>query len=381
MAEENVRLVFLSDEVFSGNQPILITVDPISSAILKIELAEKRRAEEWSKHWFCLENNGFEAIYFVTDEGSGLCSAHDNFFTGAMRQPDTFHAVAYRLGGRLDRLEKSAYKAISCEYDCKEKIVSAKSENVIRERTEQYEKARDKAQKAMELYDSFLYLYSCILNEMKPFRHDGELRDRQQAEENIQAALEMIETLGNEKINDAVNKIRRIMPTLLNYFDVAHEVREKLDKLPIDQHALSSLCLAWQYHKAVIKAKKVGRRKKCAIREERCLEFAEGYLQENFEAIKERVYSELDAIVQSSAMVECINSIIRPYLNTSRGQVNQNMLNLIAFYHNNRRYRAGKRVNKTPMEILTGKKQEKDWTELLFDLIEEKDPQFFSTAS
>lgn len=52
----------------------------MSSAILKIELAEKRRAEEWKKHWICLENNGFEAIYLVTDEGSGLCSAHDELF-------------------------------------------------------------------------------------------------------------------------------------------------------------------------------------------------------------------------------------------------------------------------------------------------------------
>ncbi|MCI5140539.1 MAG: hypothetical protein D3909_02185 [Candidatus Electrothrix sp. ATG1] len=382
MIEENdVRVVFLSDEIFSGSKPILITVDPFSSAILKIELTEKRRAEEWSKHWYCLENNGFEAIYFVTDEGSGLCSAHDNLFTGAMRQPDTFHAVAYRLGGRLDQLEKSAYKAIGCEYNREEKIVSAKSEDVIRRRIEEYEQACDKAQKAMELYDDFSYLYGCILNEMKPFRHDGGLRDRQQAEDNIQAALEMIEGLGNKKINDAIKKIRGIMPTLLNYFDVAREVREGLDKLAIDQNALSSLCLAWQHHKAVIKSKKVDRRKKCAVREQRCLEFAEGYLQEKFEVVKERVYKELDAIVQSSAMVECINSIIRPYLNTSRGQVNQNMLNLIAFYHNNRRYRAGKRVNKTPMEILTGKKQEKDWTELLFDLIEEKDPQFFPAVS
>ena len=200
---------------------------------------------------------------------------------------------------------------------------------------------------------------------MKPFRHDGELRNRQQAEGNIQAALEMIEFLGNEKINDAVNKIKRIMPTLLNYFNVALEVREGLDKLAIEQNALSSLCIAWQHHKAVIKAKKADRREKCSDREQKCLEFAEGYLQEKFEIIKERVYSELDAIVQSSALVECINSIIRPYLNTSRGQVNQNMLNLIAFYHNNRRYRAGKRANKTPMEILTGKKQEKDWTSSL----------------
>jgi hypothetical protein len=377
----NLRLVFVSDEIFAGNKPVLITVDPISSVILKIELAEKRRSKEWNNHWYCLEHNGFEAIYIVTDEGTGLCSAHDNFFTGAMRQPDTFHAVAYRLGGRLDQLEKSAYNAIAREYDRKSTLASAKSEDVIRRRTRKYEEAREKAEKAMELYDNFSYLYNCILNEMKPFRHDGQLRERQQAEGNILAALEMLEALGNEKINNAIKQIRRIMPTMLNYFDVACEVREKLDKLSIDQNALSALCLAWQHHKAVIKAKKADRRKKCAVREQVCLEFAEGYLQENFEAIKERIYSELDAIVQSSAMVECINSIIRPYLNTSRGQVNQNMLNLIAFYHNNRRYRAGKRVNKTPMEILTGKKQEKDWTELLFDLIEEKDPQFFPTAA
>ncbi|XCN74480.1 MAG: hypothetical protein Q3M24_06960 [Candidatus Electrothrix aestuarii] len=297
MTEDNVRLVFLSDEIFSGNQPILITVDPISSAILKIELVDKRRAEEWSRHWLCLKKNGFEAIYYVTDEGSGLCSAHENLFTGSMRQPDTFHAVAYRLGGRLERLEESAYKAIAYEYDRKEKILSAKSEDVVSKRTGKYEQACDKAEKAMELYDSFSYLYGCILNEMKPFRHNGELRDRQQAEENIQAALEMITSLGHEKINDAVNKIRRIMPTLLNYFDVAREIREGLDKLAIDQNALSSLCLAWQHHKAVIKSKKTDRRKKCADREQRCLEFAEGYLQEKFEIIKERVYSELDAIV------------------------------------------------------------------------------------
>jgi len=381
LKDNDFRLVFLSDEIFSGCIPILITVDPISSAILKIELAEKRRAEEWKKHWICLENNGFEAIYLVTDEGTGLCSAHDELFSGVMRQPDTFHAVAYRLGSWLERLEKSAYKAITEEYNREGKIASARTEEVIRKRTELYEKARGEAWKAAALYDSFFYLYLCVINELNPFCYDGRLRDRQQAEGNIQAALEMIETLGNEKINKAVNGIKNILPNLLNYFDAAREVREELEKLPINHNALSSLCLAWQHHKAVIKAKKADRRKRCAARERRRLEFAEGYLQEDFEIIKDRVYSELDKIVQSSAMVECINSVIRPYLNTSRGQVNQNTLNLIAFYHNHRRYHAGKRVDKTPMEILTGKKQEKDWIELLFDLIEEKDPRFFSAAA
>ncbi len=281
----------------------------------------------------------------------------------------------------MKHAEKSAYKAIKEEYDREAKIASARTKRVIQNRIEQYENARSEARKAVALYDSFSYLYRCILNELNAFRHDGRLRNRQEAEGNIQAALEMIETLGNEKINKAVDGIKNILPNLLNYFDVAREVREELEKLPIDHNALSSLCSAWQHYKAVIKAKKTDRRKKCADRERRCLEFAEGYLQEDFEIIKDRVYNELDTIVQSSAMVECINSVIRPYLNTSRGQVNQNMLNLIAFYHNNRRYRAGKRVDKTPMEILTGRKQEKDWTELLFDLVEEKDPQFFLAAA
>ena len=88
----------------------------------------------------------------------------------------------------------------------------------------------------------------------------------------------------------------------------------------------------------------------------------------------------IDQIVQSSALVECINSIIRPYLNGSKNHVTQETLNLIMFYHNHRRYKDGKRKGRTPMEILTGKKQKKDWIELLFDVVEEKDPYFFAST-
>jgi len=50
------------------------------------------------------------------------------------------------------------------------------------------------------------------------------------------------------------------------------------------------------------------------------------------------------------------------------------LLNLIMYYHNHRRYYDGVRKNKTPMEILTGKEQAKDWISILFDRIREKDP-------
>jgi len=71
-------------------------------------------------------------------------------------------------------------------------------------------------------------------------------------------------------------------------------------------------------------------------------------------------------------MVECINSILRPYLNNSKNQLTQEFLNIFRFYHNNRRYHAGKRKGKTPMEILTGFDPKEDWMTLLQKKLKEK---------
>ncbi len=48
----------------------------------------------------------------------------------------------------------------------------------------------------------------------------------------------------------------------------------------------------------------------------------------------------------------------------AKNQLNQPMLNLIMFYHNHRVYKAGKRKGYSPMELLTGKKQQ-HWLEAL----------------
>jgi hypothetical protein len=51
-------VVFASDEIFAKSIPILVTVDPISSAILRMELADSRKVEDWRNHWECLQENG-----------------------------------------------------------------------------------------------------------------------------------------------------------------------------------------------------------------------------------------------------------------------------------------------------------------------------------
>ncbi len=369
-------LVFASDEIFSKTIPILVTVDPVSSVILRIELADSRKAEAWKKHFECLYDTGWAAIYLVSDEGTGLCAGHAQTasLSDVIRQSDTYHAIAHQLGQWVNRLEAAAYQAIAAEAEGERKLDSAKSDRVQEKRLEACEQATEAAEKAIALYEDFSYLYRCILQELHLFDADGNLRNRQQAEEHIESGLALIEDLGHKTITQVVAKIRRVLPNLLHYLDIAEKIVDECKALCTDAEALKVLCLAWQWGKSVGKAKKTDRKKRAAEQERFCLEMAESLLQEEHSGIREKVYSKLDEIVQSSALVECINSIIRPYLNTTKNHVTQEQLNLIMFYHNHRRYRDGKRKDETPVEILTGQEQDKDWIALVFDLIREKDP-------
>lgn len=369
---DEVRLVvFLSDEIFAKNIPILVTVDPISSAILRMELADSRKVEDWKKHWECIQKSGYIATYLVTDEGKGLCAAQKEALADIIRQPDTYHAIAHRLGKWVNVLEQAALKAIEKEYKCWDTLDSARSETVINARIDAYEEAKKNADAAIELYETFTFLYRTTNKELNLFDRNGNLRNRQNAEENIEAGLLLIEELGHANITKAVSKVRRTMPGLLNFFDEAKSIISGLSDLPIDPNALQALCLAWQWRKGIAKSKEPNARKCCRENEQFCIEIATGYLQEDCEVFKEHVYGKLYQIVQSSALVECINSIIRPYLNGARNHVSQETLNLIMFYHNHRRYKSGKRERQTPMEILTGKKQGKDWVDLLSEVIRE----------
>ena len=74
--ESGAKLVIMSsDEIFSHLRPILLTVEPVSSAILRIELADSRQVGVWREHWQCIEGNGYCAVYLVNDEGKSMSVA------------------------------------------------------------------------------------------------------------------------------------------------------------------------------------------------------------------------------------------------------------------------------------------------------------------
>jgi hypothetical protein len=129
-------------------------------------------------------------------------------------------------------------------------------------------------------------------------------------------------------------------------------------------HALDALALAW--HHDHLSYQSHGKKKKYHEYEKQfCLDFAQGILGGKFAVLKQLVFDKLSEIVKASSLIEMVNSLIRPYLNSSKGQLTQEALNLIMFYHNHRRYRSGKRAGKAPIELLTGETLKAHWVDLL----------------
>ncbi len=364
-------VVFASDEVFSSQRPILITVDPVSSAILRMELGEDRKQDSWEAHWQSLLDAGLIPILLTNDEGNGMKAASEQVLAQVRRQSDTFHGLAHRLGDICRILEQQAYKAIGQEYDRQRVILSAKSAGVIAKRTRAYEQAKVKSARRIQLYDDFSLYYQYMIEQFQLFDEQGRLRCARVSKANLLDAITAMESLAHQKTNDQLKTIRGLIGELFTFLEQAEKVVQQLKQgltNPADQQALQAICRAYQYQKNHLKAKKARAKNYHKQQQQQWLRTAQILLENSalvFEDYKSHCYGQLDTIVQSSALVETINSIVRMYLNGAKNQTNQAQLNLIMFYHNHRRYVQGKRKGSTPMELLTGQKQEEDWLDLL----------------
>ena len=364
-------LVICCDEIFSNGTPILISVDPISSVILAIELSPKRDEAAWKAHFEKLKHqHGYKIAYIVSDCCSAIKAAAKNTFYKVEFQPDTFHAVAHRLGKWVHSLETSMDKAIKQEWHILEVFESAKSERKIAERIDEYEQAVKVTNLAIERYEDFAFLYNCAIEQLPVFDKKGNLRNRKDAEGNMVAALELMKGMGHFKINEAIKSIENILGNLFQYLDRAKEIVDKIGISGVDNDILKGFYAAWQLGRHATKAKQAERKARYKLRQKKQLTLLEDLLEGDFASLNQHISEELDKAVQSSAMVETINSILRPYLNASKNQTSQNILNLIMFYHNHRRYIQGKRKGNTPLEIFTGEKQNENWDTILWNKVE-----------
>ena len=367
MAESKV-VFYLSDEIFARHQPILVTIEAQSTAILKIQLASDRSAQTWKTHFEDLGDHRFHSIGMASDRGVGLVSGYHAACQDARWVCDRFHEFQ-DLFDRRHQLERQAYAAIAKEDEATATFRNAKSEAHLQKRLQRYEQAHHACELAMARYDQLdllLHLLRDALHLCSPF---GRLRTVKDVRSELMILLSLIEEIDDAVLPQLLKPIRAHLDDILAPFEQAESIHaELLDLIP--QQILDALVLAWHHehlsYQSHAKQKRYHRHER-----QQWLDFAEGLLEHQFAPLKALVFEKLEAIVQASSLVEMVNSFIRPYLNSSKGQITQETLNLIMFYHNHRRYKSGKRQGKAPIELLTGEVLEADWVELLIQHTQE----------
>lgn len=364
-------VVYLSDEVFAIRRPILVTIEAHSTAILKIELASDRSAETWQAHFADLGAHRFHSIGMASDRGVGLTAGYRAACQEGFWVCDQFHEF-HDLFHRCHQLQRQAYGAIGKEIEAAEKFAHAKSEANLQKRLKQYEQARQACEQAMARYDQ-LDLLLHLLSETLHFCSDsGRLRTVEAVRADLSVILSLMQEIDDEKLPKLLTPIRSHLDDICVPFRHVESMHAELLEF-IPQPIIDALVLAW--HHDHLSYQSHGKKKHYHRREcEYWLDFSEALLDEQFDGFKVLVFEKLDAIVKASSLVEMVNSLIRPYLNSSKGQITQETLNLIMFYHNHRRYKGGKRQGKAPIELLTGEVLEADWVDLLIQHKQETSP-------
>lgn len=353
---------YLSDEIFAIHTPILVTIDARSTTILNIELASDRSAETWRAHFEALEHHQFVSLGLASDRGKGIVAGYQAAYDMALWVADYFHEFQ-DLFEVCHQLERKAYAAINREYEAARRFANAKSEANLHKRLQHYDTAHRACEQALRLYDDLDLLLDLLRDALHLCSPHGRLRTQANVRAELTLLFDLIEALDCAAITQTLQPLRQHLDDILVPFKQVEAMAAELCAV-VPHEALDFLVLAWHHdhcsHQSGAKQKRSHQRQ-----QEFWLACADGLLDDAFDPLKALVFDKLDSIVRASSLVEMVNALIRPSLNSCKGQITQETLNLMMFYHNHRRYKSGKRQGKAPLELLTGKPLEAPWWELL----------------
>jgi hypothetical protein len=355
---------YLSDETFANGQPILVTVDPQSLAILRIELATSRDAETWQAHWQALTALGYQdSKYVVSDLGKGIVKGCG--LMGLTHHPDLFHLLQ-AIAIFFSRFERQAYAAIGEEAARMKVFEQAKSERVLREKLALYEQAQSKAATAIALFDDFDYLWQQLKTSFDLFDRQGNFKDPATNLTDLLAIIELLKKLNCEHLTKELVSFEKALPAYWDYFYRAKDIYQEMVN-SYGSELVTLVALAWQYLRQATNSKNYPVKLYLTGEAQHYLDWAESISSIAFAEMKATIFAAFNANIRASSLVENINSGLRKLLNNCRGQVTQAFLNLFAYVHNHRPFLRGVRKGSAPIEILTGKPLEKSWIDALLD--------------
>ena len=364
-------VIVLRDETYVQDWPILLVLEPVSTTILLGVVSEDCQAETWGAALLVSQDGGAHIKGLVEDMARMYPKSQELSGIEVAVQKDTWHVV--RWGGKVrSDLQRIALTAQRKVYDLEKRLLKAWDDPLFLER---YIPTVEKADRLLEEHDIFAHwlghLYDAL--ELVDLR-SGEIRDRGINAWVLEETLKAMEQIDQSLVQKFVHSLRRHGEQLLTFLDWATEMLQPyrqmlaphIPDLAQRQFFLRTVARTWRLRQALINGQRF--RKRQATEAEALLEhLLDG--DETRIALATYLMRILDAAEHTSSLIECINGLLKSFLNNRRAFRNpetaQAYLNLFVLWHNTRVYERGKRAGKSPYQWAGIDPGTDDWLELL----------------
>jgi hypothetical protein len=364
-------VIVLRDETYFQDWPILLVLEPVSTTILLGVVSEDCQAETWGAALLVTQDSGVHIKGLVEDMARMYPKSQELAEIEVAVQKDTWHIE--RWGGRVRHdLQRIALAAQRKVYSLEKRLLKAWDDALF---LDQYISVVEKADRLMEQHDTFAHwlghLYDAL--ELVDLR-SGEIRDRETNAWVLEETLKAMEQIEQPLVQKFVHSLRRHQDQLLTFLDWATEMLKPYRQMlathipdPARQQLfVRTVARTWRLRQALINGQRS--RKRQAAEAEALLEhLLDG--DETSMALAPYLMHILDAAGHTSSLIECINGLLKSFLNNRRAFRNretaQSYLNLFVLWHNMRVYERGKRAGKSPYQWAGINPGTDDWLEML----------------
>jgi len=338
-----------ADEIFRHAQPILGVVHPASLYLVDLRLTAQRDGDTWGYELLDLAG----ATGITSDAGRGLASgaqlAHLACHAGDWFHP--LHAAAWVSA----QYERRAYAALAEQYDREALVVRTQTAQRLENHWRKYEAACAVADHAIERYDQWHQQYLHLRAQAAQFDwQTGQVCCPELLQANLQALASQFEHWAEGTQAHAVVSLLKHQAVALTA--VLPHLQQALQ--PLQQawgvEATQAVCRLWQALQDwafPFWPPEQRHQLEQAITES--LAGASQHLGERLTTLQHLVSAMLAQWPRTSSSIECLNSLLRPFLN-GRKHVAQGFLELFRFYHNTHQFVRGQRAGTSPLELAGG---------------------------
>lgn len=365
-------LIVLRDETFFQGYPLLLVVDPVSTTILLAQVCSDRQADTWGAALLMAQERGAIIEGLVEDMARAYAKSQQLVDMEQVTvQKDPWHLQ--RDGSRVKLfLEKAAYQAMSQVLKLEKQLVKAWDDTLFEQH---YLPATLKEEQAIAQYDTFAVWLDHLSDafELVDWR-SGEIRDPATATwlmEETRAALAKIE---HPRVQDFVKTLRNHQQHLLTFLtwtaaalsDYRHALAQHLPDLAEQKRFERTVARHWRLRQALINGHNQLRVHAIQAQADLNSLIADDTTREH---LATRLLQILDGTARTSSLIECINGLLKSFLNNRQcfrdQETLQAYLDLFVLWHNMRPYQRGKRRGQSPYQIAGIYPGSNDWLELL----------------